>query len=317
MDMWHKFILGSVLTVIAASIAGILGGWNAFGTVFLVVWVGLVWKGLTTYVWVRVPELEVALVSHMGSKAFARYLLPGRHLLLPPERISDRISTAAEVVGGKSTQVQTDGGITIVVNWSVTYAINPRTIAIGLWPDMARILPNSANQLLRSHVNDCVGQVISELPTTALTDKGARGRLNRKLREVLLKRMIPFGIQIYHVMVKGIELPGKVQSALEAAHERQVYANSEAVALERLQRAVSQFSDEDMDRLLLLKQIHEIGQHGMVFQMPLVRQSGRPYQSDTGRHVRNGRSRNNEARFSSDPNGGHNEWADWPPSPPH
>ncbi len=311
--MWHKFILGSALTVIVASLAGIFIGWNAFGGVFLIVGAGLAYKAL----WVRVPELEVALVSHMGSKGFVRYLPAGHHFLFPPERISSRISTAAETVRGKCIQALTHGGVTVTVNWSITYTINPRTIAAELWPDMAHILPRSANKLLRTHSNDCVGQVISELPTTALTDKGSRGRLGRQLRETLHERMTPFGIQIYSVMVMGVELPEQVQMALEAAHKRQIYANSEAAALEQLQRAVSQFSDEDMDRLLQLKQIHEMGQHGVAFQMPMMRRSGQFYQSRNDRNMRNGRQRSTESSFSSNMNGGQNEWTECPSSPQH
>jgi hypothetical protein len=168
---------------------------------------------------------------------------------------------------GKCLQAQTEGGITVHVDWSVTYKLEPQQIAAHLRSTMARALPQHSDNMVRSHGNNCMARVISELPVSTLADKGSRGHLERTVREELVKRVRPFGIQVFRVMVTGMELPPKVQATFEAAHERMVHAYSEAESMERLRQVISKFSDSDMERLLLLKQLHEMGQNGVALYM--------------------------------------------------
>jgi hypothetical protein len=240
--------------------------WDASASAIVLVLAGLGLLGwlANAYIWVRVPALEAALVFNAETKAFVRYLYPGRHFLFFPwERIEERLSLTASSVRGKCTQAQTNGGITVTVNWSLTYIVNPDWVDWDLWPRLAHALPHYANQMARNHGNNCVARMVSELPVEALTDAGARGRMERQLRDRIGERVRPFGLQLFRVMLLGIELPVQVQATLEAAHERVVHANSEAQALERLHRAVSQFSDAEMAWLIQLEQVHALGQNGV------------------------------------------------------
>ena len=259
-------------------------------------------------VWVRVPEMEVWTKFNRETKAFSEYLPPGRHWVLPWERIGSKISTQAMTVRGKCLQAQTEGGITANVDWSVTYRLVPEQIAPHLRSTMARALPQYSDNMVRSHGNNCTSLVISELPVAALANKGSRGRLERMIREKLVERLYPFGIQVFRVMVTGVELPPKVSATYESAHERMVYAYSEAEAMERLHQAVSKFSDSDMERLLLLKQVHAMGQNGVAMYMqpvtPTFQSGGR-----ANGEVRDGRKPNGPSpSASTGADGGHSDW---------
>ncbi|MCB9421182.1 MAG: hypothetical protein H6667_15375 [Ardenticatenaceae bacterium] len=264
-------------------------------------------------IWVRVPEMEVWTKYNRETKAFAGYLPPGRHWILPWERIGGKISTQAKMVGGKCLNTQTEGGITANVDWSATYKIVPSQIKLDLRSTMARTLPDFSEKMVRSHGNNCAARVISELPVADLTNHGNRSRLERRIRQLLVERLHPFGIQVFRVMVTGVELPAKVEATYQAAHERIVHAYSEAEALERLHQAVSKFSDADMERLVVLKQVHALGQNGVTMYMPPMMtsfQSGiRSYGEARDGDGRDGRKPNGPSpNLSTGKDGGHSEW---------
>jgi regulator of protease activity HflC (stomatin/prohibitin superfamily) len=258
--------------------------------------------------WVRVPEMEVWTKFNRETKAFVEYLSPARHWIWPWERIDGKISTQAKVVGGKCLNTQTEGGITSNVDWSVTYKIVPSQIAPSLRSAMARTLPQHSEKMVRMHGNNCIARVISELPVSDLTNNGNRSRLEREIRERLAERLHPFGIQVFRVMVTGIELPPKVEATYQAAHERMVHAYSEAEALERLQQAISKFSDSDMERLVVLKQVHALGQNGVAMYMPPIVTSFQSGSRANG-EAHDGRKPNRPSPgVSPTPDDGHGEW---------
>ncbi|MCA9969028.1 MAG: hypothetical protein KC425_02375, partial [Anaerolineales bacterium] len=101
-----------------------------------------------------------------------------------------------------------------------------------------------------------------------LCQPGVHRRLERQVRQAAAERLAPFGIGVSRVMIGAIELPAHVRQALEAAQERRLQAEQEARALARLQQAVSQFSDTDMQRLLELERLHHMGQNGVTLVVP-------------------------------------------------
>ncbi len=307
--MLQKFVLGGTAAFLTITAAGLAGGWFGVKAMALLILVSLAGWFVHRFLWVRVPEMEVWLKFNVESKAFVGYLSPGRHWLWPLERIGGKLSTQVKTVRGKCLQAQTQGGITAHVDWSVTYILNPRNISWDFWPQMARVLPQYSDRIVRSHGNNCMALVVSKLPVSTLADSGGRGHLERMIRAELVERLHPFGVQVFRVMVTGFELPAHVQASLEKAHEREVYANSEAAALERLQKAVSQFSDEDMERLMLLKQLHEMGENGVALYMPPMMPSFRYKGQMTNGEVRDGRKPNGPSSgMSPGQDGGHSEW---------
>jgi hypothetical protein len=174
---------------------------------------------------------------------------------------------------------------------------------------LARALPQYSEKIVRSQGNNCTARAISELPVSALTENGNRGRLERLIRGKLVKRLHPFGIQVFRVMVTGVELPTKVTASYEAAHERTIFANSEAQAMERLHEAISKFSDADMERLLLLKQLHEMGQNGVAMYMQPIIPSFQSENRPNG-EVRDGRiPKTPPSGNSPGKEGAHGKWS--------
>jgi len=250
----------------------------------LVVGTALLWFAawlINRYFWVRVGEMETAVVFNVERQAFVSFLPPGRHLLLfPLEQIKTVISTAPTSVGGTVLKAQTNGGITTGADWSLTYVFDPAVIQPDLRAIVARVLPTHANRFLRGHVNNCLARLISRHTVETLSDQGARSRLERELRDDVIQRLRPFGILVYRLMITGVDLPHPVQTALAAAHERQLYASSEARSLERLQQAIGHFTDGDMERLLQLEQLHELGQNGVALHLPMLSMINRLFPSD-------------------------------------
>lgn len=310
--MLQKLVLGGTAAFLVVTAAGIAGGWSGVEVSALLILAGLAVWLVHRFLWVRVPEMEVWLKFNVESKAFGGYLTPGRHWLLPWERVEGKLSTQVKTVRGKCLQAQTQGGITAHVEWSASFTLNPRNISWDFWPQMARALPQHSDRIVRSHGNNCTALVVSELPVSALADNGGRGRLERMIRAELVERLHPFGVQVFRVMVTGVELPAHVNASLEKAHEREVYANSEAAALERLQKAVSQFSDADMERLLLLKQLHEMGENGVSLVMPPIMPSFRSGRQTVNGEARDGRNVNRPSVGTSPGPDGHGDWS--PPS---
>ncbi len=309
--MLSNLVAGSGAVDALALFAGLVWGEIALAFVLISAGFGLLAWFVNAYVWVRVPDLEVALVFNRETKAFVRYLHPGRHFLLfPLERIEERLSLKAKSVRGKCTQAQTNGGIAVTVNWSANFISNPETVPLAYWPRLSRALPHYSEQMVRSNGNNIVSQIVSELPVEALTNEGAHRRLERELRQRLGERLRPLGSQLFRVMIQSVELPPQVQVTLEAAHERMVHANSEAMALERLHRAVNQFSSEDMEKLIQLKQLHELGQNGVTLPLPMmmsyIQGGGQAQQAGT---ARNGRKPNGAGTGKSP---GADSGQDWP-----
>lgn len=266
----NAFRTVTVLTLaFGALAAGVVGNWFVFGAVValaaLIFGPWLVGK----YLWVRVPAMSAGLVYNLETKAFQRFLLPGRHLLHPLEHVKKVVSTAPGFVTG-DCKAQTDGGVVVAVQWSLTYCLNPAAIEEFLQPNMANTLLKSVEPMLRTHMNNCVTYLFDQHSVGAVCAAGARQRLERELRDLVVERLAPFGIQTYRVILRNVQLPPDVLAAVEAAHKQEMMAHSEARALERLHQAVSKFSETDMERLLHLRQLQELGQNGVSLHVPTV-----------------------------------------------
>lgn len=278
-------LLALLSCIVTGLIVGSLVNKWAGGLVVVTAVLGFAAHFIDRYLWVRVGEMETAVVFNVERRAFARFLLPGRHFLLfPLEQIHSVISTAPATVAGVVLNAQTNGGISAGVEWALTYVFNPAMVQPDLRPIVARVLPEHGRKFLRGHVNNCLALLVSRHTVETLSGRGARGRLERELRDDVTRRLWPFGIQVFRIMITAVELPHPVQTALEAAHERELYASSEAHSLERLQRAVSHFTDADMERLLQLKQLHELGQNGVALHVPMLSMINRWFPSDTQHH---------------------------------
>lgn len=235
--------------------------------VFLIL---LLWL-LRRFLWVRVGEMETAVTFNVRRKAFSRFLLPGFHLLHAPfERVEGIYPTSANTVLGRCSRVQTREGVTASIGWTLVYRLDPPKIQPDMRPALARGVAGSLSPMLRDQGNNCVALLANERRVEEMFQNGRRGWFERTLRAQLQERLAPFGLLVIRFMVTDVELPPSVQTSLDEAHERTTFAESEARSLERLHQAIRQFSHTDMEWLLRLRQLQEMGQNGVTLHAPLV-----------------------------------------------
>lgn len=275
--MFKLFVIFTIGMVIAAFA---WGGWALWGTaVSLLVLLG-VWA-YTKFGFIRIPEMEVGVVFDKRRQAFARFVPSGRHPFNPlTEQFSHTIPTGSGSANGRCQGVQTHGGISLDVEWSANFELDPFQIKAAARPKLARNLPKKANSIVSKHLNNCLRHVIGEMTIDQVCEPGATRRLERAVRQQLTVRLSEAGFSFSRVMVGAIDMPRHVKAALEAAQERAVQTENEARSLARLHEIVSQFSEADMQRLMELERIHALGQNGVTLVYPTAinqtTKAGRP-----------------------------------------
>lgn len=254
--------------------ASVTGNWLIFGIPVLLILALVLAALVDRYVWVRVPEMEVQVVFHRERKAFVRFLPAGRQFLLPTEYVNGRISTMVRGVTVRCEKVQTTEGIDVTLAASVAVAFDPLKITPGLQSRFARVLPEKGEGLVRNHAGNVLTHLVNEYTVQALLNDGSRRRMEQQLLERIKERLAPFGIDVYRVMLKGVELPAAVRQAHQDVHQRVLHAKSEAEALEQLHFVISRFSPEDREMLVTLRQIYEMGRNGVALHLPWPMLSG-------------------------------------------
>lgn len=230
----------------------------------------LLWL-LRRLLWVRVGEMETAVVFDWPSDRFRRFLPPGFHLLhFPLERVKGIHPIGANTLKGRCSRAQTAEGVTVTVDWTLVCRLDPTQIQPEMQPGLARALPNGLNAMLRDQGNNCVALRANQRGLAETFQYGRRASFERALRGDLQDRLAPFGLLVIRFLVTGVELPPQVQTSLEEAHEREVYAASEARSLALLHQEIRKYTDTDMERLLRLRQLREMGQNGVTLHAPLV-----------------------------------------------
>ena len=264
----YKF---TVIIAGATLIAGIMWGVIGMGiTAVLTTSLFLIWY-LYQWSFVRVPEMEIAVVYHAERRAFSRFLPTGHHRLTPfLEEVVDTISTAPTPTKGFSKGLQTIGGIALNIEWSVTYTLNPFKTDPAGWPKLARSLPTKAGIIAQNFMNNSLQHIIGEYTIEHLTQPGTHKRLERQVKQLVSQRLAPLGFEIGSVMIGAIEMPPYVKKALEAAHQHHLQLETEAKGLARMQQVISQFSEDDMQRLMELERIYKMGKNGVALVYPAM-----------------------------------------------
>jgi len=242
--------------------------WLTILVFFIAVGVIGVWVGRTAYV--RVPEMETAVVQTTGGR-FVRFLPAGGHWLRPfAERVSATIATDSTTIQGRTGGLQTIGGLTIAIDWRLSYNLNVFQVPADKQAKVARTLLRNPTNTVRNHLGNVLQHIVGEYTIEQLTLPGAHKQLEAQAKAAIGQRLRPLGFEVGRVMIGALEMPPHVKSALEAVHERQMQAENEAKALALLQQVVSQFSDADMQRLIELERIRNMGQHGVIMPYPTL-----------------------------------------------
>jgi regulator of protease activity HflC (stomatin/prohibitin superfamily) len=277
---------GGIMTAILALAAGFGLGPLAGAAIVLLFLLLLLVKFMDCCVFIRVGEMETAIVFNRETKAFSRFLLPGRHLLKAPfEKVTAFVATTPNTVKGRCKNVQCRDGLSVDVEVSMTYQPSPADVEPMLRPKAARLWPKGTGGMARTHLLDCAALLVNRHTVADLYRNGARSRIERELRDDCQERLRPFGLNVFRIIVTRIDLPPSVEMSLEQAHERAVQAE----ALERMGRVVAQFSEVEMERIFRLEQLRQLGQNGVAVQIPYFGGLGYRGNDGDGRPV-NGRS---------------------------
>ncbi|MCA9874704.1 MAG: SPFH domain-containing protein [Anaerolineales bacterium] len=271
--MW--WIVGVLFFTIAGVMGTLWGGLPGLvGTAVFALLAGTVGLvGRAAYV--RVPEMETAVVQTTGGR-FVRFLPPGSHWIRPfLEQVTATLATDSTTVQGRTSGLQTIGGLSLTIAWRLSYTLNVVQVPAARQPKVARLLARNPTNTVRNHLGNVLQHIVGEYTIEQLTLPGAHKQLEIQAREAIDQRLRPLGFEVSRVMIGAIEMPPHVKSALEAVHERQMQAENEAKALSLLQQVVSQFSDADMQRLIELERIRNMGQHGVILPYPTLFEADR------------------------------------------
>ncbi|MCB8982027.1 MAG: SPFH domain-containing protein [Ardenticatenaceae bacterium] len=262
------FKLFVILTVGMIGAAAAWGGLALWGTAVSLFSLLALWA-YQRYGFVHIPEMEVGVVFNKRRQAFVRFMPGGRHPINPlTEEMTHTIPTGSGSANGRCLAAQTNGGISLDVEWSVNFDIDPFQIKPSARPKLARNLPKKANSIVTKHLDNCLRHVIGDMTIDQICEPGATQRLERAVRQQLAARLSEAGFSFSRVMVGAIDMPRHVKAALEAVQERAVQTENEARFLARLHEVVSQFSEADMQRLMELERIHTLGQNGVTLVYP-------------------------------------------------
>lgn len=265
----------AISMAITSLIAGTIWGWLGFALVVTLIVLGTIAYFAEKQGKITIPELHVGVVFEKKGEKFARFLEPGTHWINPvKEMVVDFIPTSGQTANAKIKGVQVIGGLPVEVEWTAVYTLEPLRLAQEIRPKMARALPKKSAGIAQQHINNCLHHIIGDCTIEQLCEPGIHRKLERLIRQEAITRLEGLGYNINRIMIDAIHMPKQVLAALETAHEREMQAQNEIRALERLQKVVSQFSEADMQRLLELERINKMGQHGVAMVFPTMGEQG-------------------------------------------
>ncbi len=247
--------------------------WMLTGTAVILILGFLLMLG-RRWAYVRVPELELAVVKQAGSNKFIRFLPSGGHWVMPfREDAKTRIDLSPPTVKGKTTGVQTIGGLSLTIAWELAFSLDPMRVHPQNQPNVARLLAKKTAVTAQKHLANTLHHIIGGYTIEQLTLPGAHQKLEEELMRQIRRRLSPLGYDVSRVMIGAIDMPAQVKAALEEAHKQEMQTELDARTLARLQKVISQFSDADMQRLIELERIHK-GQSGVVLPYPAMFDQG-------------------------------------------
>ncbi|MAT98778.1 MAG: hypothetical protein CL608_16670 [Anaerolineaceae bacterium] len=192
---------------------------------------------------------------------------PYRERIHRYEEVRATIPKKSQTAKGKLENVRTADGIPINISWKVSYTVDVTLISAGLEHKMARALPEHSEKMVAGRVERAIKHLVELRSIQSLYEFGSlhdQGVIQGMEQEICqrvnrqLSQPVNLGfeeIKPKDVSLGPIEMPTKVEKALELAHQRKIQTEMAAGALERLQRAVSGFSKEDVRRLSELERL--------------------------------------------------------------
>lgn len=191
--------------------------------------------------------------------------LARHHINRATEVVKARLRKGSFDASGTAANIRTREGIPINIPWLVSFRIEVWRIRPGIDYKMARALPANADKMVAGRMMQILQHVVGQKSIQELYatpgDNSAIQQLEDEVRTQLLTRARAIGITgiaSNDLKIGPIEVPGKIETTLRDAHQRLIYADTLANALQRLQQAVHAFSPDDMERLTELERLRII-----------------------------------------------------------
>ncbi|MFK7802270.1 MAG: SPFH domain-containing protein [Anaerolineae bacterium] len=265
--MWKIMSIGTTLGF--GVIAGLNFGFVAFFLPIILVAIVMGFIAYSRIARFTLGELESALVVDRGTGNFVRFLPPGNHWIDPlTETVKTKIPLASQSVSHVSEGIQTCGGIPVKISFRAGYTIDPSKIGRKNLAKMARALNGSLDGMVQKRVTASLQHIVGEITPQELTAYGSIKRLERQVKQMCRAKLEDKGVKMGEIAIENIQLPKHVRESLEAAHERELFAEQEARILERMHRVIGSFSDQEMDRLIELERIQTLGRNGVTMMYP-------------------------------------------------
>lgn len=191
---------------------------------------------------------------------------------LSPEKITKKSLSAS----GKLENIRTADGILVNISWKVSFTINVYVLTEKVKHKLARTLPDNADKVVKGKVERAIKHLVETRLAEELYEKSSVQKLEaevaQKTYELLAERKpdsndddkpdekFKFNLGFQEipdrdVAIGPIEMPQDVEKALETAYQRKIHTEMVTEAMNRLQKAVSNFSKEDMERLEKLEKL--------------------------------------------------------------
>jgi regulator of protease activity HflC (stomatin/prohibitin superfamily) len=163
---------------------------------------------------VVVHEDHVAIT--INKNGFIKRVLPaGQHVLHPFEQIDFAVPVNTKLVTGRAIAIATGDGVSIKIDWSGIYAVQPDLI-IESRSQRLRNLPNAEKAISRN-VDLLLRRFVGTHTINQLFDPVIREQVEQQLGQILAAKLKPLGIVFNGLNLQTIELPKEVTEAMNKA----------------------------------------------------------------------------------------------------
>lgn len=176
------------------------------------------------------------------------------------EELVGRIPKRSLTASGKLESIRTADGVAVTIPWKVSYTIDVTLIPPNLRHKMARALPEHSDKVVASRAERALKHLIENQTIQTLYETSALQNLEMQLSQNVTRLLNGPNLGFKDISPKDVSLgpivmPKEVEKALETAHQRRIHTEMVTIAMNELEKAVSRFTPQMMDRLEKLEKL--------------------------------------------------------------
>ncbi len=206
------------------------------------------------YAYIHLNEMEVGVLFNR-ERNFSRFLQPGHHFINPlAEYLDSKLPKGSQTTKGTARQIRTKEGISVSIQWDVSFFIDVTKIKPGIEHKMARALPKFAVNIVGGRVLHSLRHIVEKMSIEELHSAGSIKRLEDAVGLEVYRRAAHLGVLEIagnDIKLGPIDIPPHVEKAIEANYERQLTVE----AVDKLQRVIDRFTNDHMEKLAELERL--------------------------------------------------------------